>query len=177
MVKLKEIRIQNVKYSDRPVIKKLYDEVLYKDNHWHFFFEGDFSVIRCMKKSVGKSSKILKKEGFEIEVVDYNEDQEITQRFIEEFIGIFHGYSVIAIGKYDYEENKSDFLTLFHRIVHCFLNPIASIELIKDFTEKEYSNHKNYSSWESHALTEMAISHSFSRGYMKGVDDEKIGDD
>jgi len=151
---MKEVKLLKVSTYDRELFKTLYEKILYKDNTWHFFYEGVFSVIRCKRKYAKQIAKFLKKTKIEYEISDYEEDQEITKKYLSCFLPIFHSYSVLAM---IYEDDE--ILTLLHRIVHCFLNPIGSIELIKKYN---YTNLAG--AWESHLLSDLAISHAHSRG-------------
>jgi len=155
-MELKEIKLLETTIYDRELFKTLYEKILHKDDTWHFFYEGTFSVIRCKGKYVRGITKFLDERAVYYLISDYEEDQEITKKYLKVFLQIFHGYSVLAM---TYEEDE--ILPLFHRIVHCFLNPMGSIDLIEKYN---YTNCAG--AWESHLLSDLAISHAHSRGRM-----------
>ena len=41
---------------------KIYEHVLQNDDWWHFFREGDYTLIRCLNKNVKQVSKLLEIE-------------------------------------------------------------------------------------------------------------------
>lgn len=154
-MKLKEVRIFEFRGKDKELITEVYNKILYKDKYWHFLFEGKFSVIRCRNRYAKKVSRFFNKKDFNTDIIDYKEDQDITKKYLEQFIPIFHNYSVLAV---TFDPDYDDFLTLFHRIVHCFLNTMSSPDLIK-----KYSDGNNWT-WESYIMNQLAIKHAFSRG-------------
>lgn len=164
MVLLKEIKLFDTNIYDKKIIKSLYRRILNKDDYWHFFFEGVFIVIRCQDRFVKNVSEILKKKNIKFSVSDYEEDQKITKKYLKQFIPIFHNYSVLAM----IYKNEDDFLTLLHRIVHCFLNPASSIDLIK-----KYNYENSPGTWESHLLADLATTHAYSRGKIIGKIEEQ----
>ena len=150
------------------ILKTFYEDVLYKDKYWHFFWEGSYTVIRCTSTSAKAIKKTIKKlrkeksEPLEYKNIEYKENIPATIKHLEAFMSIFHGFSVIAITM---AEGTID--GTLERINHCFLNMAAmtkDADAMREFLKKEGSIETSY---ETMLITKVALSRSFMDGYWK----------
>jgi len=101
------------------MLLKLNHTILRGDSTWHFFYEEDYIIIRCLEKFIFSIKRFLRQHGFEVahtgqwidsEVVVENNKQLFTQ--------LFHLNTLFAIKELDI-----DTLKIVHdRYSHCFLN-------------------------------------------------------
>ncbi|KXH69819.1 MAG: hypothetical protein AM326_01730 [Candidatus Thorarchaeota archaeon SMTZ-45] len=145
---ISEIKIEGCDLDAGDNFKDLfqcYKEILIEDPIWHFFREGDYTLIRCEDNTVGPVTKYLEdKMGImpgQITVTEEWEDNiKATRRHQEAYAHIFHGFSMLAMMLYEEEmqysanEAMERFIGTFDRIVHCFLNIARSDKKIKGFT-------------------------------------------
>jgi len=123
---------------------KIYEHVLQNDDWWHFFREGDYTLIRCLNKNVKQVSKLLEIEhGImpgQIKVTKpWIDNISTTRAYQEEFTYMFHAFSVLSMKLLEEEDKQSpyevatNFIGVFDRVVHCFLNSGRSHEKVKSF--------------------------------------------
>ena len=100
------------------ILKSLYDKILRRDPFWHFFYEGEFSIVRC-------SGELTK------EVCDFLDEHDIVytepsvwmdssgtvRRFHTVFTTLFHSYSVLAM-----EYDDVEWFYVADRVIHCYMN-------------------------------------------------------
>jgi len=99
-------------------ILDIYQLVLYKDDYWHFFYEGPYSIIRCSKKYKKDVKKYL--IAFNIEYKDVGpwvDGSKSVEKYKNRFIHLFHEFSMLAM-----ELEEGWFLLVADRICHCFFN-------------------------------------------------------
>jgi len=118
------IKVFDFNENQLDILKKLYQKHLIKDNKWHFFWEGDYTLIRCQEVMASKVMRFLrfykvrsKNEGEWIDNIN------ITLKYQNQFQDIFHGFSIIAMKCTDEEIDM-----LLDRMVHCFLNNVTTVE-------------------------------------------------
>lgn len=104
----------------------MYAGFLKDDPQWHFFYEGDYSHIRFSKRYVEHVCEYLRSANFTFsEIKRWIDDSPTVEEFKEEFIALFHNFSVIAIKfktnrRIEVSAEELEFLA--DRIIHCFLN-------------------------------------------------------
>jgi len=168
MKPLREIKLLKFGACDYSwsILKTFYKEVLHKDKYWHFFWEGDYTVVRCTATSAKAIKKIIKRlrknDGVPLDYqdVEYKENIPSTIKHLDSFISIFHGFSVIAITM-----EKGTIEGTLERINHCFLNMICMTEdakAMREFLKKEGSLKISY---ETMLITKVVLSRSFMDGY------------
>lgn len=131
-----QINVFNMNENDLDKIKHIYIHYLQHDPLWHFFYEGNAVFIRV---SEGQLADIIPSvlgelsDQFRITVSEYNENIEIAQKYLDQFLAIFHAYSVIAVTSSD-----ADFWPVVDRVFHCFLNVMrtpARVNTIHSFVQ------------------------------------------
>lgn len=125
------------------ILKGLYKRHLRKDDKWHFFWEGYYTLIRCQKLFAPKVKGYLRYH--KVQFVDQGvwvDNISITKKYQEEFQQIFHGYSVLAMKGKDEEVDK-----LIDRVIHCFLNNMSTNERRKG----------DYTFWEPYKIIDNAL--------------------
>jgi len=99
-------------------IKALYDKVLYKDNYWHLFYEGEFSTLRCSLKYKNEIEKFFKEHNIKCK---YNgkwiDGSYIVEKYKDMYRNIFHEFSVLAI-----HLDEADIFNAADRVCHSFFN-------------------------------------------------------
>lgn len=95
-----------------------------RDSKWHFFWEGDYTLIRCQQTFVKRVTGYLRFHGFKvINLEEWVDNIEITEKYQSEFQQIFHAYSEIALKSMN--SNITEIKNLFDRVIHCFINNIT----------------------------------------------------
>jgi len=128
------------------LIKEIYNEILYADDEWHFFYENFYNIIRCSKKFYPKLIRKLDK----LDVVykekgEWVDEQPSTRKHQKIFQKMFNTFTVMALKEYDPSEIK----TLYDRVSHCFLNhQYYVLEEYREFNGRQ---------WESRLVNEYAF--------------------
>lgn len=108
-------------------LKGIWAELLCKDPRWHFFFEGDYTLIRCDGGFADRLEKKLRNLGLKFERTgEWVDNIAITRKYQELFEAIFHGNSEFAMRAEDREIS-----VFLDRITHCFLNNCRTIGRIE----------------------------------------------
>jgi hypothetical protein len=127
-------------------ILDIYQRILYKDNYWHFFYEGDYSIIRCSKKYKKNVIKYL--EHCEIEykyMGTWNDGSKAVEEYKTRFTHLFHEFSMLAI------EMKEDwFMLVADRVCHCFFNHCT-------YMAEEARSRYGENMWEGILMGQLAI--------------------
>jgi len=101
------------------VMKEIYEEVLFDDENWHFFYENWYNIIRC---SASFYPKLIKKlDSLSIyykECGEWVDEQTATRKYQKIFQGMFHYFTLMALKEYDADDIKG----IYDRVSHCFLN-------------------------------------------------------
>jgi len=99
-------------------IQNIYFIYLMNDPYWHFFYEREYSIIRCSKRYRMSVKKYLDKNNIQYNYVDKWKDGSVhVERYKTEFISLFHCFSMLAI-----QMPEEDFWSVSDRVVHCFYN-------------------------------------------------------
>jgi len=162
----------------------IYKEVLVDDDLWHFFREGDYTLIRCDEMSLGKITKILEDQGImpgQITITDeWIDNIEATRKYQEAFTYVFHGFSVLAMQLYEGEEHGAmemsvnealeTFVGVFDRVVHCFLNVARTDKKIKGFSAFIPVKRESHlwGIWESSFIMHNALMRMYTLGSYSG---------
>jgi hypothetical protein len=181
LIDLAELKIYglNEKWGDEEsgadaleLMREVYKTVLSNDYRWHFFWEGDYTVIRCDPFyantvdnyfSEFKDFTVMWKEG------GYEENIPITKKYIEAFIHVFHGYSILAL-----EMDDDDFIGILERNNHCFLNMVTRDELVDRYAipGDQFEVHKGMG-WEAVVLSHVANLRMYTCGWLYGLFERK----
>jgi hypothetical protein len=162
-------------------LHKIYKYQLCTDDWWHFFREGDYTLIRCLNENVHEVSKLLQTEhGITPEQIHVTkpwvDNIEITKEYQEEFTYMFHAFSVLAMKSFEREDTQSpyemmsDFMHIFDRVVHCFLNVGRShkkVQAFKPFMPVKKDSHVA-GIWESMLITHNALMRMYTLGTFSG---------
>jgi len=135
-------------------INALYDEVLYKDNYWHLFYEGDFSTLRCSPAYTREVEKFFKKHEIESK---YNgvwiDGNSIVEKYKNRYRNIFHEFSVLAI-----HLDGADLYMAADRVCHAFFNHhhYMAKKYRKPFGEED-SGFVSAIMWEAEMMSRLSI--------------------
>ncbi len=185
MIDLAELKIYglNEKWGDADsgadaleLMREVYKTVLSNDHRWHFFWEGDYTVIRCDSFyantvdnyfSTFDDFTVVWKQG------GYDENIPVTKKYLEAYVPIFHGYSVLAM-----EMDNDDFIEILERNNHCFLNMVTREELIERYAVPgdRFETHKGMG-WEAIVLSHVANLRMYTCGWLYGLFERKKRED
>jgi hypothetical protein len=128
------------------LIKELHRRVLKDDPEWHFFYEGNFSIIRCRNKFASRVEKF-----FEHSLIDYKyngtwvDSSYAVRDYIDFFKPLFHLYSTLAL-----KLNEGDLFHVSDRVNHCFFNH-------QSYVAKSYVKAYGQNFWEAQLMGELAV--------------------
>jgi len=143
-------------YKAWEIIKEIYNDILYKDDQWHFFYEDYYNIIRCSAKFYPKVIRRLQDLGvYYKEKGKWIDGQYYTRRYQNIFQGLFHGFTLIALREYDSDEISG----IYDRVAHCFFN--HQYYILEDFRKK----HGNQ--WEAYIMNHTAIMRADYGGYLR----------
>lgn len=101
------------------LIKYLYRTVLINDEHWHFFYENFYNIIRCSESFYPEVIKELDVFGVCYkEKGEWIDGSETVQKYLPIYKGLFHNFSLMALQGYD----GNEIYNIYDRVSHCFLN-------------------------------------------------------
>lgn len=99
-------------------VNALYNEILHKDNHWHLFYEGKFSTLRCSPQYKNEVEKFFQTYNIEWK---YNgiwiDGSPTVEKYKNMFRDMFHAFSELAICL-----DEDDLFKVADRVCHCFFN-------------------------------------------------------
>jgi hypothetical protein len=155
------------------LMRRIYQEVLKKDAYWHFFWEGDYTVIRHEVGYYRHIKHLVEQNTDDLEVVQvldgYRENMPTTKKYLESYVHIFHGFSLLAL-----EIEDDDFLDCLERNNHCFLNMVTRFSLRDRFKVPcdKYGTTDGMG-WESIAIMMVAHLRSYTVGWLYGTSEER----
>ena len=162
-------------YTALELMQEIYKSILHNDSMWHFFWEGDYTVIRCQFQYLSVVKQLLEgwnktlDEHSKLEIVEkqlgYQENIPVTKKYIEAYVPIFHGYSVLAM-----EMDNEDFIEILERNNHCFLNMVTRYDLVEQYRipGDKYDTHDGMG-WEAIVLSHVANLRMYTCGWLYGL--------
>lgn len=172
LVKLYETRIHGLNdewegslINALGLMREIYNKVLSADNLWHFFWEGSYTVIRHLPGTHHAIAKVIYSHDENLTVVfrkgGYEENVKITNKYLEAFVSIFHGYSLLAI-----EIEDEEFIGILERLNHCFLNMVTRPSICDQFKIVGDSAKTHCGmGWEGLAIQAVAHMRSYTAGW------------
>ena len=147
------------------LMRILHRNILHYDSMWHFFWEGSYTAIRCDPQYLPVVRQLIEANDKDLRCVEekpsYQENIKITEKYLEAFLSIFHGYSLLAI-----EMDDEDFMQVLERNNHCFLNMISRESIIKQFTiPGDKCDTHTCMGWEAIALNGVAHMRAWTAGW------------
>jgi hypothetical protein len=146
------------------LLRGLYQDVLRKDPLWHFFYEGEYSIIRCSGEFTEDVCNYLERESVVFtEPAMWMDDSPTVRRFHSIFTVLFHSFSVLAM-EYDDEE----WFVTADRVIHCYMNHQwyrAWAQYFRRVWGEDY--------WEGMALSEHALRRSGYQNWSRGMLEER----
>lgn len=181
---LTEIKVEGFNLDEDENFRSLYEiyrDILVDDDWWHFFREGDYSLIRCEDDMVGKVTKYLEDNlGImpgQIEITEpWVDNIKATRTYQTEFMYMFHAFSVLAMKLLADEQGRSQeeatfsTISVFDRVVHCCLNNIRSdrtVEGFGAFIPLKRESHI-FNMWESAMIMHNALMRMYTLGNYSG---------
>jgi len=100
------------------ILKSLYDKILRRDPFWHFFYEGEFSIVRCSGELTKEVCNFLDEHDVVYtEPSVWVDSSDTVKRFHTVFTTLFHSYSVLAM-----EYDDGEWFHVADRVIHCYMN-------------------------------------------------------
>lgn len=109
----------------------IHEEILYKDDKWHFFTEGLYDELRFSSKYKEKVYDFIDKdkgiEKYYEKEEGWNDDQDIVEEYKNYFIEIFHQNTLMSLKLYIEREEvtRKKLEQIMDRVVHSFFNMMA----------------------------------------------------
>ena len=129
------IKLENFNEGDEKTLYRVWKRVLRHDPWWHFFYEGNYTLLRVSDPyliEVCNWFKMYKityiRQGVWVDNIS------TTKEFQGEFKYIFHGYSELAMKSIGGTSNKMTLL--LDRVVHCFMNNMSSDKRRRSVTQR-----------------------------------------
>jgi hypothetical protein len=157
MIKLHQFKLLDFNEDQQEILYRLWKRHLKKDPWWHFFYEGDYTLLRVSEIFLKKTGVFLqrKKVRFHFNGV-WKDNIKTTKKYQEQFMYIFHGYSEIAMKTMG--EGNSVVGPLLDRVTHCFMNNMSS--RFRRIKMKQY--------WEPNMIATCAAERALTIGYILG---------
>lgn len=154
-------------------ISTIYEEILRKDPLWHYFYEGDYSLIRCSKKYEKAVAKYLRENNITFKKPkEWKEGLYVTQKYQYIFKHIFHQTSVLALELFKNEDFKF-YVSAADRIIHPFFNQSLYPAKTAGLCDHLESSDIDFQYWEVEAMTRLATGRSFHIGKIVGKKEER----
>ena len=124
---MKSIMVPRFNENQLDILHRLWKRHLRKDDKWHFFWEGHYTLIRCQSLFVPKVVAFLRYHRIDtVNQGPWVDNIEITKKYQDEFQQMFHAFSEIAM-KCVNADNQI-LAELVDRVFHCFLNNMVTNE-------------------------------------------------
>lgn len=100
-------------------IKDLYWDIFKGDENWHFFYEGEFTVIRFSYKFLKDIKTYLSQRNIRTSIAKrWIDSSKIVEKYKEEYTKLFHIFSMFSI----FVPTTEELHQVFDRIAHPFCN-------------------------------------------------------
>lgn len=148
-IKLIEFEVSAIN-SDMELAAKFFKGVaqfvLHQDNYWHFFYEGEYSLIRCSEKYAPELEEFLKETHLPyINKGVWVDGSKYVEKYKKMFIPILHNYTLLGLTL-----DEKDLFSVSDRICHSFFNHCTySVPKLR----KTYGEH----SWESMMMSYVTV--------------------
>jgi len=145
-------------------IIKIYDQILHEDPNWHYFYEANYSLIRCSLRFRKRMEKYFADNWIGYEYKDkWTEAMYVTKEYQEIFKQMFHTFSVLTIELYKNGDGNQLYLAA-DRVCHCFHNHAFYLAN----AEGGLGKYNNIDMWEANNMSRLAVDRSYYIGLIKG---------
>jgi len=144
------------------VLIDIYNKLLKKDTKWHFFYEGDYILLRCGISYAKRVCVLLNKQKVKYNQKEWEEPFQLTRDFQYVFGPIFHSLSVLVMEIYNRIPITDELIDKsVDRIIHPYLNMATLLQYFK----KDSRIRKN---WEAETMARLAVFRAFNNGMYEG---------
>lgn len=148
---------------------RLYQKILIKDSNWHFFYEGDFTILRCGAGWVDAVRVYLMKNDIKhTQPKEWVEPWELTREMQDCFGPIFHSLSVLVMELFRrnrllwYDKLITNSVD---RVIHPFLNMAT---YLKYFNAEAGIQKGPFVKWEAEVMASLTVSRAHTAGMIIG---------
>ncbi len=154
-------------------ISTIYEKILCKDPLWHYFYEGDYSLIRCSKKYEKALAKYLRENNITFKKpIVWKEGLYVTQKYQHIFKHIFHQTSVLALELFKNGDLKS-YISAADRVIHPFFNQSLYPVKTAGLCENLENSNIDFQYWEAEGMADLAIGRAYHIGKIVGKKERK----
>jgi len=151
-------------------ITAIYERVLHKDPQWHYFYENEYSLIRCSYKYCYEVKKCL--DDFNIKykwpIKNWNEDMYITKHYQDLFKQMFHSYSTLLVNMY-INDDMDQLDMAADRATHCFFNHALYLASMTGRLDKYKNTGIGVMMWEAEKMTQLGAYRGHYVGRCDGI--------
>lgn len=179
VISLKKMRIFEFELEDFngdmrvafSILHQLYKDALIADPNWHFFYEGNYTILRCGEDFIDATRFQLSHNGvsFKWAPKEWKEPWNLTAEFQDCFGPIFHSFSVIIMELFDRKNlvhgNKQLLENVADRIIHPFLNMAT---YLKYFEAGAGGGSGSFVKWEAEIMATLTIQRAHIAGMIMG---------
>jgi len=152
-------------------IVRIYDKILYMDPNWHYFYEGEYSLIRCSYKFAKLVIKYFKSNLIEFRFrSDWEESLYVTHEYREIFKQMFHTFSVLSIEMYKNGDDRY-LMQAGDRVCHCFHNHAIYLANAVGKLNKYRRAHESIMKWEADQMSILTAERCYYNGRYQGERD------
>ena len=172
MVRVMQFDLQEFNQDMREafsILFEIYKNALVVDPNWHFFYEGDFTTLRCGEGFVNAVHFQLRKNGVKFkEPKEWVEPWELTRTFQDCFGPIFHDLSVLIMELFKRKilihGNKQLLENVADRIIHPFLNMATYLT----YFETGRGDSGPFVKWEAEMMASLTVNRAHIAGMIMG---------
>lgn len=135
------------------VIRHLYYKILKNDPEWHFFYEGQYTIIRCQFRFYNKVVNFFNDRCIKYKYKGkWVDGSYVVRKYNKFFKPLFHMYSHLSLGL-----NEDDLYFVSDRVIHCFFNH-------QTYMAKEHVNTYGPFLWEAEFMGKLSTNRSIYSG-------------
>ncbi len=115
---MEEYTLHDFGEKNHELLKEMYNKFLKYDKEWHFFYEGEYTLLRVNERYMSSVREFLDRCNVKhTHQGRWKEPWTITKKYQSLFKDMFHSFSVLCMLM-----TEKEFPEILDRVTHCFLN-------------------------------------------------------